>query len=417
MLKPLKIIVSFGLILLTPSILLAQLSLDGEFRPRSEYRNGYQLLRTSTTEPAFFTSQRTRLSLNYESDLYKIKVSGQDVRVWGEVEQLQDNANINIHEAWTQLYLSEVFQLKLGRQELVYNDQRLLGSVNWTQQARSHDALVVKYNDSASDFRVDLGGAYNQEAQTLFNNPYTLNNYKVLSYLWMNKKISSLDVSAIFLTDGFEVQSDDTNFRYTYGTHLLYNTQDWELSGSAYFQSGDDATRRDISARMFSLNATHNMDAIQFKVGFDYLSGGSINDADPARNAFHTLYATNHKFYGHMDYFLNLPRDTKGGGLQDVYLGTTLSLSEEASIGLTYHYFVLANNIRNPQNAEEVLDKYLGSEIDLSFSYRFTEDIDFRMGYSTLFNSSSLNDLQSRVARETQHWGWAMIMLTPQFLD
>ncbi len=416
MLKPLKIIVLFGLILLTPSILLAQLSLDGEFRPRSEYRNGYQLLRTSTTEPAFFTSQRTRLSLNYESDLYKIKVSGQDVRVWGEVEQLQDNANINIHEAWAQLYLSEVFQLKLGRQELVYNDQRLLGSVNWTQQARSHDALVLKYHDPTSNFQVDLGGAYNQEAQILFNNLYTLNNYKVLSYLWMNKKISSLDVSAIFLTDGFESQPDGTNFRYTYGTHLLYNMQDWELSGSAYFQSGDDATRRNISAKMFSLNATRNMGAIQSKIGFDYLSGGNINDADPARHAFHTLYATNHKFYGHMDYFLNIPRDTQGGGLQNMYLETTFKMTEEASIGLTYHYFTLANDIQNPQkNIEEVLDKYLGSEIDLSFSYRFTDDIGFRMGYSALFNSSSLDDLQSRTAKDTQHWGWAMIMLTPQF--
>ncbi|GAA5521402.1 alginate export family protein [Aliifodinibius salicampi] len=417
MLKSLKNIVLFILILLTPSILLAQLSLDGEFRPRSEYRNGYQLLRTPATEPAFFTSQRTRLSLNYESDLYKIKVSGQDVRVWGEVEQLQDNANVNIHEAWAQLYLSEVFQLKLGRQELVYDDQRLLGSVNWTQQARSHDALVLKYHDSDSNLQIDLGGAFNQEAQTLFNNPYTLNNYKVLSYLWMNKKISYLDISAIFLTDGFEHQSGGTNFRYTYGTHLLYNTQDWELSGSAYFQGGDDATRRNISASMFSLNATRSLGNVQLKTGFDYLSGGGINDADPARHAFHTLYATNHKFYGHMDYFLNIPRDTRGGGLQDVYLGTTFKVNEEASIGLTYHYLALANNIQNPLNTDEVSDKYLGSEIDWSFSYSFTDEIGFRMGYSTLFNSSSLDALQQRAGKYTQHWGWAMIMLTPQFLN
>jgi hypothetical protein len=417
MFNSLKTFVLLALIFLIPSILLAQLSLDGEFRPRSEYRNGYQLLRTPATEAAFFTSQRLRLSLNYEADRYKIKVSGQDVRVWGEIEQLQDNANVNIHEAWAQLYLSEVFQLKLGRQELVYDDQRLLGSVNWTQQGRSHDALILKFHDPESDLQIDLGGAFNQEAETLFDNPYTLNNYKVLSYLWMNKKVSSIDVSAIFLTDGFELQSDGTNFRYTYGTHLLYNKQDWELAGSAYFQSGDDASRRDISANIFAISAGYNLGSVKLTAGLDHLSGGSINDTDPARHAFHTLYATNHKFYGHMDYFLNIPANTRGGGLQDVYLGTTINMNEKANIGLTYHYFALASDIGNSQNTEEILDKYLGSEIDLSFGYRFTDEIGFRMGYSTLFNSSSLDDLQQRAGKVTQHWGWAMLILTPRFIN
>lgn len=34
-----------------PSLVQAQLTLDGELRPRTEYRNGYRALRTTDTEP------------------------------------------------------------------------------------------------------------------------------------------------------------------------------------------------------------------------------------------------------------------------------------------------------------------------------------------------------------------------------
>ncbi|HBQ58501.1 MAG TPA: hypothetical protein DD671_02455, partial [Balneolaceae bacterium] len=122
---------------------------------------------------------------------------------------------VNIHEAWAQIYFSDEIGLKLGRQELVYDDQRLLGSVNWAQQARSHDALVFKYKNLSSSFKLDVGAAYNQEIQNLQGNYYSLNNYKVLSYLWMNKDFEKLSISGLMLTDGFEVSPGEVNYRYT----------------------------------------------------------------------------------------------------------------------------------------------------------------------------------------------------------
>lgn len=404
-----------SMILLMPAFLHAQLSVEGEFRPRTEYRNGYQQLRTPATEPAYFVSQRMRLSAMYESDNYKIKVAGQDVRVWGEVEQLQDNANLNIHEAWAQLNISKGIQLKLGRQELVYDNQRLLGSVNWTQQGRSHDAMVARYRAPSSDLRIDIGGAYNQESANILGNNYTLSNYKILSYFWINRSFGNVvDASAIFVTDGFEPQKD-VNYRYTYGTQLKFNSEPLQLSGEAYLQQGDDATRRNISAYMVAIQGAYNVDRLGLKAGYDYLSGGEAGDANPARNTFSTLYATNHKFYGHMDYFLSIPSDTRGGGLQDAHLGAVYQLNEAADLNLTYHHFALANNIMNPSNVSERLDQNLGSEFDLSLSYQFTEDILLKAGYSMMLPTSSLQKLQSRNAKKTQYWGWAMLQISPQF--
>lgn len=415
--RKIAILITFCALFVVPGSLYAQLSVEGTFRPRSEYRNGYRMLRTPGSEPAYFISQRTRLSASYASDNYKIKVSGQDVRVWGGVSQLQDNPNVNIHEAWAQLDLSEALQLKLGRQELVYGTQRLLGSVNWTQQGRSHDALVVKYQSPSSGFSIDIGGAYNQQAEKVLGNTYSLNNYKVLSYLWLTQPLGPVDASVMLLTDGFEAQPNSVNYRYTYGTRLAYGGDAWQLSGSLYGQQGDDAGRRNVAAYMYAVKAGYTTSAVQFSAGYDYLSGGSASDANPARHTFSTLYATNHKFYGHMDYFLSIPADTKGGGLQDLHLGADYGITDAASLSLTYHHFALAEQIANPQNPTERLTRNLGSEFDLGFGYRFSEDISLKVGYSTMLPASSLDALQQRNGEASQHWGWAMLQLTPQIIQ
>lgn len=406
-----------SLLFISPAVVEAQLTLEGELRPRTEYRNGYRALRTADTEPAFFTSQRSRLTLNYQSDLYKIKFSGQDVRVWGDVEQLGDTPNVNIHEAWAELKVTEKVDVKLGRQELIYDDHRLLGSVNWTQQARSHDALVLKYHHSETNLKIDIGGAYNQESENLLGNTYALNNYKVLSYLWLHKEFGPVNTSVIGVTDGFDQGSGSTNFRYTYGTHLIYKKNNFNLSGSLYLQNGDDASRRNISAHMYAAKAGYTINSLHLAAGIDYLSGGGTNDNNPQRNAFSTLYATNHKFYGNMDYFLSVPSDTRFGGLQDIYLQATYDLTNQSSLSMTYHNFALTESIADPLVTVQSLDKALGSELDFNISHNVSSEIALKAGYSLLIPTVNLERIQLADAKPDQHWGWVMLSLSPSFIN
>ncbi len=410
-------IISTIFITLLPVLTFAQASLSGEFRPRTEFRDGYRLLNTSESDPAFFTSQRTRLNFMYEGNTYLFKISGQDVRTWGEVTQLGDEANVNIHEAWAQLSLSDAFNVKLGRQELIYDDHRLLGSVNWVQQARSHDALLLKYHDASSSFMVDVGAAYNQEGENIQGNTYTLANYKVLSYLWMKKEFESVDISGLLLTDGFEVASGNVQYRYTYGTHLnIRPAEKLNASGTFYLQNGDDAVRNNISAFMAAAKVSYKINPVTVSGGIDYLSGGKAGDRNPAQGAFNTLYATNHKFYGAMDYFLNIPADTRNGGLQDIYASLHYPASEKSSVGVTYHHFSLANQISDPTDNTQTLDGSLASEVDVTFSYKFAEDVRFQLGYSVLFNDSSLERLQLRTADGLHQWVWGMLVISPKIL-
>ena len=116
-----------------------QVTLGGQVRPRFEYR-----------EPAGnrddgATSMRVRVNL---SALLERNVQAfiqlQDVRFFGEeTNTLGDFSadNFDLHQGYLELNHSgdAGFALRVGRQEVNFGGERLVGAVGWTQQARSFD--------------------------------------------------------------------------------------------------------------------------------------------------------------------------------------------------------------------------------------------------------------------------------------
>ena len=163
-----------------------QLSLTGQLRPRSELRNGTGTLKPTGNQAAFFVSQRARLTFNYRSNRVIFQTAIQDVRVWGQDASSISNADggrLSLHEAWADIILAnrkdssfkfsgiDYFSVKVGRQELLYDDSRLLGNLDWLQQARRHDAIVLKMVDNG--WQLDLGGAFNQNTDAFnYNGTY-----------------------------------------------------------------------------------------------------------------------------------------------------------------------------------------------------------------------------------------------------
>jgi hypothetical protein len=155
----------------------AQFSLQGQLRTRSEVRDGVGTLNLKGTDAAFFTSQRARLTFGYKWDRVNFNVSVQDVRVWGQDASTINNADGNklgVHEAWAEVTLLNVadttikmkgidnLSFKIGRQALIYDDVRLLGDLDWLQQARRHDAILIKALHHG--WQVDLGAGFNQNS-------------------------------------------------------------------------------------------------------------------------------------------------------------------------------------------------------------------------------------------------------------
>lgn len=159
------------------STVTAQYSLVGQLRTRTELRDGFGNLAPKNSRAAAFTSQRTRLTFGNKWERITVNVAVQDIRVWGQDASTISSADGNkffVHEAWADITLInstdttltfkpiQNLSLKIGRQELVYDDARLLGNLDWLQQGRRFDAALLKaqYNGWA----LDLGVGFNQNA-------------------------------------------------------------------------------------------------------------------------------------------------------------------------------------------------------------------------------------------------------------
>jgi len=82
--KSTKILLSLIFFMCLHYWLQAQFKLSAELRPRVEIRHGYKTLANPSSEAAAFVSQRSRLNFEYSRKKYEIKLSLQDVRVWGD---------------------------------------------------------------------------------------------------------------------------------------------------------------------------------------------------------------------------------------------------------------------------------------------------------------------------------------------
>ena len=195
--------VLLGLIALVTQLAVAQFTLGGEFRPRSEYfgnggnfTGGSFPAQTATDADEGFvrTSVRAALMATYKAETYTLYTSLQEVFVFGDRPQIatNGNGNLRVQEAWADLKLGEFSTLKLGRQPLSYDDQRILGGLGWAQQARTHDALVYKYKKEK--FSLDLGGSLNTTDDEIY---YTSNlfSYRDMGFLRANSKGDKLNIS------------------------------------------------------------------------------------------------------------------------------------------------------------------------------------------------------------------------------
>jgi hypothetical protein len=167
----------------------AQFSLSGQLRDRAEVRNGFGNLLPESSTPASFISQRFRLMFGYKWDRLTFGGTVQDVRVWGQDASTISNAEgsrFMLHEGWAEIVLAnkadttigfkllDNLSLKIGRQELIYDDSRLIGNLDWLQQGRRFDMVLLKAVHHG--WQVDIGYAFNQNAENFSGINYTPGN-------------------------------------------------------------------------------------------------------------------------------------------------------------------------------------------------------------------------------------------------
>ena len=391
-------------------------SISGQYRVRTELRHGFRTLAADTSKAAFFISQRARLFFDYKNDKLSTKISIQDSRTWGDEEQKKDLAGLQVNELWVQLALSKDFALKMGRQELVYDDQRLLGNLDWGNSTISHDALLLKYENKEKQLQWHIAGAFNQSGEPLFGSKYTLKNYKVLGLAWLKKEINTKHtLSAIAIVNGLNATTFTTTpslkSSITFGPLYNFHYNGWKLVLGGYYQTGKTENDLKLNAGMFNAYAEKAIKKVSLGAGVDYLSGNTDQTKINVSNNFSTLYPTNHKFYGTMDYFLSFPADTKGRGLRDAYVRLKIKASDKFTAGLDVHNLSLAHTILSGFSSH----KNLGSEVDLLTEYLPSADISLQLGYSVLLATKTMEALKGGNKNNYNYWAFAMLKVSPVF--
>ena len=450
--------------------LKAQFSISGEFRMRGEYREGYMSLRDSSKTPYADILGRARLVFDFNSEKIMTRFSLNDAWVYGQNNYSSDTISkntVNIFEAFLKYNFTKSFALKVGRSELVYDDERFLGASNWSMWGATHDIVLSQWETPGAKYKGDFGFAVNNIAPTSpYLSSYLLKNYKYMGFLWEQKKFfrDKFIISFLGLVDAFQKPgltsvtktitydtlmvkdttgnvigytvtkdsvstSKTTDYpsqlyaRATAGLNFLVNLKKWSFFLTGYYQWGHYKDGRKINSHFYSAWVSYQViKALKLQIGFDHLSGNNFSKTTTLKTTvkgFSTLYGTAHRAYGYMDLFNTLVKDNLSTGLNDLYLRGTVSLDEKTSVEGTWRWFSIPygylSRIPAPNSRElpyMSVDKSLGHELDVMFVYKPLANLELNAAYCLFLPTSSMELMSNIASGKSKFANYAYLMIT-----
>jgi len=332
-----------------------------------------------------------------------------------------ESDRIDLHQAYFTFGNHKEFpvSLKVGRQELSYGEERLIGAFGWNNIGRVFDAAKVRWQNAW--FGVDF---FTSRVVIPEDNRFNVNN----DYDWFSgfyatsPKIPkhtldfyflSRNASPSALTAEPSPQSPQPSARdiYTYGVRLkskLGELGAWDYTLDLMGQFGDFRDNRlgPASARFDheayaaivqgGYTLTETFGTPRFGLEYAYASGDS-NPTDGKHGTFENLFPTNHKFYGYAD-FVSLQN------IHDVRTIFQIKPHKQVSLALEGHLFWLANTGDNFYNVGGAprggiaatpgtgyginpgYDSFVGSEVDLIAGWAVTRYAQLEAGYAHFFH-------------------------------
>ncbi len=347
----------------------------------------------------------TRLGVNFYREKHvEAFIQFQDSRVMGEeTNTLTDGSadRFDLHQGYLKLInlFNEPVDLQIGRFEANYGSQRLIGAVGWHNIGRSFDGFrVTIHPENMSidlfNFKVVEEVEAGDEGDLNFygaNGDFKLiENYKTQAFvLWQR------------------AQPTDELSRYTAGLFISGVSGNFKPEIELAYQAGTRASI-DVSAFMVTVNLGYSFSSATIKptisVGIDYLSGDD-DPADGTYKVFDTMYGTNHKIYGYMDYFLNIPVHTMGLGLTDVHVKGSVKATKEMSIRLAIHTFMSSEDYTL---ADGSTSTNFGNEVDLTVVYTYTNRVSFVGGVSAFLPGAIFKETRGE---DLSTWAYASTII------
>ncbi|NUN08835.1 MAG: alginate export family protein [Ignavibacteriaceae bacterium] len=370
------------------------------------------------TYPVSFTSMRTRLGVAKNiSGKAEFFLQAQDSRIFGQaMNTLAAINNLDLHQGYVKL--SDLFEsgvsLQAGRFEISYGTERFFGAVGWHYIGRSFDGVKLSYG---SKYKVDAFVLTNTKS---FN--YVANATSGI-YPFNAKPDTSFNIYGLWSTFGlpsgkmdlfgyYEINRKKSNAteydlsRLTAGLSYLGQYGDYSVTTEAAIQIGK-VYGLDNFAYFVSLSGDYKYGNANVGLGADILSGTDFLATDKY-NSFDVSYGTNHKFYGFMDYFINVPVNTFGLGLHDFYIRYNLKHGTH-SVGVDVHHFMSNKETTSGFNT-------YGQEVDVTLRYNFLPGTVLTLGASVFLPGDLMKNYFSSEAVERKDMAfWNYLMISSNF--
>lgn len=384
-----------------------KVKIGGEFRYRLELRDDFNF-NGRTHEDDAVNLFRTRVSLDFAlGPSIRVFAEGQDAESVAESRLNRTAAFVNRLDL-RQLYLEVKsplapfpLQVKVGRQELAYGDQRFVGAFDWSNVGRVFDAVKLVY--PATDWlKADLWFSQGVPVNRSQPDSAAHNDNFYGLYTVLNPIADHVFDTFFFIRHGrnnefvSERPGEQGQLKeYTAGNRFKGKKWNFDYGMEWAIQFGSRA-HDDIRAWAWHHEAGYTFALFPWdpRISFEFNHGsGDSNPKDGNFENFDNLFPTNHDKYGYIDFF-------SLKNMNHLRIGGELNPHKRFKFSTDYHWFFLDTNGSAWFNAAQgvirpahpAASTTVGQEIDLLAKVKLTEHLTFLMGYSHFFAGPFVED-------------------------
>jgi hypothetical protein len=356
----------------------------------------------------------------------------------------------DLHQAFVTLGNHKEFPVsaKVGRQEFIYGDERLVGAFAWNNIGRVFDAARLRWQNAWFAAEAFTGKIVLPDDNS-FN---VWNDYNLFSGLHVATKRVPKTLTELYFfarNDGvgsatnnpgsfppFQMPAPQARDIYTLGGRMKSDTNafggfDFTVEGAWQFGNWKPtltAARQDHEAFAVVANAgfTFREAFGKPRVALEYAyATGDSSATDNQHETFDNLYPTNHKFYGYADYL-------SWQNLHDARAIFQMKPHAQVSFAVEGHLFWLANTADslynvggagrttpgstvgggNGFNRNPSYDSFVGGELDVIAGYAVTKFASVEAGYGHFFAGDYLDQTWANAGGSANaHWFYLQTMI------
>ena len=382
---------------------------------------------------------RTKLHLGWTpSSWVTAYVEGRDARDEGDERAVPEADAFDLHQAWLRLGDPKKFplSLKIGRQELLYGDERYVGISDWSNTGRSFDAAKLRVENEAlwveafsgrvvlpRDRHHNIPNDYDWFSG-LYASTGKLMPWQQTELFFISRNISDGSPAAVAPGAGGSGPRDI----YTAGTRWKSSPSlgnwDYTFEAAGQFGSINQAGAR-LEHQAFAVNGSGGytwkkaFGSPRASIGYDFGTGDS-DPTDEKNETFEMLLGTNHRLYGLMDLM----------GMRNMHIpraGLSLKPARDITVSLDWLGFWLADTSdffypesgagrsQNGYGRNPGFSAYVGNELDLLVTWRMAAWGQAQAGYGHFFSGDYIRASAAAGGRPDEDADWLYLQMVFNF--